>query len=185
MRWSDSITNLMDMSFKQTPGDSEGQRNLVCCSAWGHKELDTTEHTHTHTHTRAITSENLLEMQIFRPYPRPSKPEESGGGAKGQNIRSQYNSSFLQTARKIFNKIQHPFIIKSLSKLGLKRKFLQHYKRWAGTSLVVQWLRLCTPNAGCPGLTHGQESRSHMPQLKGERKIPHTATKTKHPVCHN
>ena len=65
MRWSDSITNLMDMSFKQTPGDSEGQRNLVCCSAWGHKELDTTEHTHTHTHTRAITSENLLEMQIF------------------------------------------------------------------------------------------------------------------------
>ena len=33
----------MDMSFKQTLGDSEGQRSLVCCSAWGHKELDTTE----------------------------------------------------------------------------------------------------------------------------------------------
>ena len=159
----------------------------MCCSAWGHKESGRTEHTHTptHTHTLAVTSENLLEMQIFRPYPRPSKPEESGGGAKGQNIRSQYNSSFLQTARKIFNKIQHPFIIKSLSKLGLKRKFLQHYKRRAGTSLPVQWLRLCTPNAGCPGLTPGQGSRSHTPQLKGERKIPHTATKTKHPVCHN
>ena len=27
--------------FEQTPGDSEGQRNLVCCSLWGHKELDT------------------------------------------------------------------------------------------------------------------------------------------------
>ena len=29
--------------FEQTPGDSEGQRSLVCCSLWGHKELDMTE----------------------------------------------------------------------------------------------------------------------------------------------
>ena len=29
--------------FEQTPGDSEGQGGLVCCSAWGHKELATTE----------------------------------------------------------------------------------------------------------------------------------------------
>ena len=29
--------------FEQTPGDSEGQRSLVCCSRWGHKESDTTE----------------------------------------------------------------------------------------------------------------------------------------------
>ena len=29
--------------FEQTPGDSEGQRSLVCCSQWGFKELDTTE----------------------------------------------------------------------------------------------------------------------------------------------
>ena len=28
--------------FEQTLGDSEGQRNSVCCSSWGHKELDTT-----------------------------------------------------------------------------------------------------------------------------------------------
>ena len=26
----------------QTLGDGEGQRNLVCCSSWGSKELDTT-----------------------------------------------------------------------------------------------------------------------------------------------
>ena len=25
-------------------GDSEGQGSLVCCSPWGHKELDMTEH---------------------------------------------------------------------------------------------------------------------------------------------
>ena len=29
--------------FEQTPGDSEGQGSLVCCSSWGHKELATTE----------------------------------------------------------------------------------------------------------------------------------------------
>ena len=29
--------------FEQTPGDSEGQRSLVCCSPWDHKELDVTE----------------------------------------------------------------------------------------------------------------------------------------------
>ena len=26
--------------FEQTPGDSEGQGSLVCCSPWGHKEYD-------------------------------------------------------------------------------------------------------------------------------------------------
>ena len=29
--------------FKQTPRDSVGQGSLICCSPWGHKELDTTE----------------------------------------------------------------------------------------------------------------------------------------------
>ena len=28
--------------FEQTPGDSEGQGNLVCYRPWGHKESDTT-----------------------------------------------------------------------------------------------------------------------------------------------
>ena len=41
MRWLDGITDLMDMSLS-TPGDSEGQGGLGCCSPWGHKELDLT-----------------------------------------------------------------------------------------------------------------------------------------------
>ena len=28
--------------FEQTPGDTEGQGSLACCSSWGCKELDTT-----------------------------------------------------------------------------------------------------------------------------------------------
>ena len=30
------------MEFEQTPGDSEGQGSLACCSSWSHKELDMT-----------------------------------------------------------------------------------------------------------------------------------------------
>ena len=29
--------------FEQTPGDSEGQGSLTCCSSWGCNELDTTQ----------------------------------------------------------------------------------------------------------------------------------------------
>ena len=29
--------------FKQTPGDGDGQGNLMCCSPWCHKESDITE----------------------------------------------------------------------------------------------------------------------------------------------
>ena len=28
--------------FEQAQGDRGGQRTLVCCSLWGHKELDVT-----------------------------------------------------------------------------------------------------------------------------------------------
>ena len=30
--------------FNQVPGVGDGEGSLVCCSPWGHKELDTTEH---------------------------------------------------------------------------------------------------------------------------------------------
>ena len=29
--------------FEQAPGVGDGQGGLACCSAWGHKESDTTE----------------------------------------------------------------------------------------------------------------------------------------------
>ena len=39
MRWLDDI---IGCEFEQTPGDGKGQGSLVCCSPWGHKELDRT-----------------------------------------------------------------------------------------------------------------------------------------------
>ena len=50
----------------------------------------------------------------------------------------------------------------------------------AGASLVVQGLRLHTPNAGGLGSTPGQGTRSRVPQLKTllQLKIPRAITKT-------
>ena len=53
--------------------------------------------------------------------------------------------------------------------------------RICGTSLVVQWLRLCAPNAGGQGSILGKGTRSHMPQLRVhmlQLKIPHATIKT-------
>ena len=35
-----SHSRLSGQEFKQTSGDTEGQRSLVCFSQWGHKESD-------------------------------------------------------------------------------------------------------------------------------------------------
>ena len=43
MRWLDSIHRLNGCEFEQTPGESEGQGSLACCSSWDWKEMDTTE----------------------------------------------------------------------------------------------------------------------------------------------
>ena len=43
MRWLGSITNSMEMSLKKILGDSGRQRNLACCSPWGHRQWDMTE----------------------------------------------------------------------------------------------------------------------------------------------
>ena len=43
MRWLDGITVINGHGFEQALGDGEGQGSLVCCSPWGHKELDMTE----------------------------------------------------------------------------------------------------------------------------------------------
>ena len=40
-RWLESITDSAD--FEQTPGGSEGQGSLACCSPWDCKESDLTE----------------------------------------------------------------------------------------------------------------------------------------------
>ena len=42
MRWSDGITDSMDMDLGRL-GVGDGQGSLACCGSWGHKESDMTE----------------------------------------------------------------------------------------------------------------------------------------------
>ena len=40
VRWHHQLNG---HGFEETPGDSEGQGSLVCCSPWGRQELDMAE----------------------------------------------------------------------------------------------------------------------------------------------
>ena len=56
-------------------------------------------------------------------------------------------------------------------------------KNMLGSSLVVQWLRLCTPSAGASCSIPSQGTRSHIPQLrvhKPELKDREYMIKTQH-----
>ena len=57
MRWLDGITVSIH-EFEPTPGDCGGQRSLVCCSQWGHKESDTTDQ----------LSNNRLQVHVGRQF---------------------------------------------------------------------------------------------------------------------
>ena len=60
---------LWKRAWQPTPvfllGESPGQRSLVGCSPWVHKESDVTEYTHTHTHTHKILKVGVRKMSYF------------------------------------------------------------------------------------------------------------------------
>ena len=47
---------------EQTPGDSEGQGSLACCSPWGHKQSDMTEQL---TEKKTIREMQTLMRQFY------------------------------------------------------------------------------------------------------------------------
>ena len=55
---------LNGQEFEQTPGDSEGQGSLVCCSSWGHKESDRAERLHNSNITQSPPCRELGTQSI-------------------------------------------------------------------------------------------------------------------------
>ena len=53
--------------FEQAPGVGEGQGSLVCCSPWGHKELDTTEQLNSNSKRESVRDWTRAEaMELVR-----------------------------------------------------------------------------------------------------------------------
>ena len=51
--------------FEQAPGDGEGQGDLVCCSPWGCKELDTTERLNNNSFVSELSPFPLFQSITF------------------------------------------------------------------------------------------------------------------------
>ena len=65
MRWLDGITDSMDMSLNKLWENGEGQGNLAYCSAWGWKELDTTEQLNDWTTTILYFTSTFLLLMSY------------------------------------------------------------------------------------------------------------------------
>ena len=52
--------------FEQIPGDGDGQGSLACCSPWGRKGSDVTEHLNNNKNGRILNSMGLamIEYQL-------------------------------------------------------------------------------------------------------------------------
>ena len=59
--------------FDQTPGDSEGQGSLACCSPWGRKESDTTEPRNYKTTNLCANSLGHIQCVLFLDLPSPGQ----------------------------------------------------------------------------------------------------------------
>ena len=53
------------LEFEQTLGVGNGQGSLVCCSPWGHKELDMTEQQNWTVHSTVCVCVCILHVYIY------------------------------------------------------------------------------------------------------------------------
>ena len=58
LRWEDPLEEEVATHSSILAWRIPWTRSLVCYHPWGHKELDTIEHTHTHSHT--LTDQTVL-----------------------------------------------------------------------------------------------------------------------------
>ena len=67
---------------EQTPGDSEGQGSLACCSPWGHKESDMTERLNNNKKPWTLTV-NMRPLRFTKELVNWSHQASSGSYSSG------------------------------------------------------------------------------------------------------
>ena len=72
MRWHHRLNG---QEFEQTPGDSEGEGSLVCCSPGSHTESDTTSQLNTHNTTWWAPIHGLKTPHLLSPGSLPQLTE--------------------------------------------------------------------------------------------------------------
>ena len=77
---------LNQQEFGQAAGDGEGQGSLVCCSPWGHKELDMIEHLKNNKRKVQLTVDS---------YPLPYLRPVADGNLWSNKEKIVYSASFF------------------------------------------------------------------------------------------
>ena len=178
--------------FEQIWGDSEGQGSRVCCSPWGHRVghdwVTEQQHEDSYRWKQNYRWETLrrLEGEIrkafwkrnwlsLRELVKISLWEQE---QRDWEIRAVIHSGEdwqRQGIWKLHDLCKDRewslccWTTYTLCKLqGFRQPHVLFFKISLRTSLMVPWLRCCTPNAprGGPGSTPGQRTRSHMLQLR-------------------
>ena len=106
------------MVFEQTSGDSEGQRSLVCCSPWGHKESDVTYQLNNKSKQiftpRKLYLHTLFFIHLLHRHQPPRRCKSPIKQTKSSNLiqptillRSEWVSEVTQLCLTLFNPMDY------------------------------------------------------------------------------
>ena len=106
------------------------------------------------------------ESEVTQSCPTLSNPIDCS--LPGSSVHGIFQARVLEWGAITFSVTGHTQLqIKAPPSIQIKAGEIPLRKKASGgTSLVVQWLRLCAPNAGGLGSIPGRGTRPYMPQLK-------------------
>ena len=104
---------------EQTLGDSEGQGSLVCCSSWGRKESDTTQHLKTVT-TKCLALQSSENFFSSRPLILSNR----------WTSQEKFPSLPVLSGIKKFKLMEYSSVLEALSGVSMLFLTLHHTSSW-------------------------------------------------------
>ena len=99
--------------FEETPGDSEEQGSLACCSSWSHRELDM---------TWQLNNNTMIKWNLSQGY-KDSIISTNQCDTPPNKLKNKNHMTISIDAEKDCDKIQHLFLIKTLQN-WIQRKYI-------------------------------------------------------------